>query len=1041
MKSIFSTIFCVCWLPLLTAAPAPPVTAIAYHPGGKFLAAGTYREVAIVNPQNGDVVSKLTGFTDRVTALAFTKSGDHFAVASGEPGKMGEIRLYEWNAGNAKQVAVLSAAHKDVIYALAFSPDGMLLASAGYDRIIKLWNTSTHQLVKMLQDHSDTIYGLSFHAAGKLLASAAADRAVKIWDIATGKRLYTLSDPTDWVYTVAWSPDGKHLAAGGIDKSIRVWEANAEGAKLAHSVFAHTKPITRIGYSGDGKALFSISEGNTIKRWDAATMKETFVFPPQSETMLSLALRPDQKQIAVGRFDGALILLNAEDGKPMAAPLPAKPKPPQLQKLIPNTGLRGTTIRIAIEGQHLDEVSQIESDVVGAQAKLLNEGRTSTRLQADLVIPTTIPVGNVSLSLKSPAGSSAKLPFTVDRYPAIAETGAQDSPRIGMKVNAPATLVGTIGKAGDADYFRFEVKANQEIAVQALTAAIGSKLEPILELTDDKGTVLLESASGLLGYRCPLTGTLSLGIRDREFRGGADFKYRISLGDFPMITGVTPLSIARGIVTPVDLIGVNLGDKHHVRMSAPADAAPKSKIAVPLPEFSEKVIGDAKVVVGEFPERPVVRDEASIPVPGTATGVIHEPGTRQVVQFSATKGNRVIVEVEARRLGSPLDSFIEILDYHNRPVMRATLRCVARTFMAFRDHDSATPGIRLETWNELAIDDYIYVNGELMRINELPKNPDDDCQFYQVSGQRVGFLATTPLHHAMGSVMYKVEIHPPGSTFPPNGMPVFNVAYRNDDGGPGFGKDSFLFFDPPADGAYRVRIGDARGQGGPHFAYRMSVRPPRPDYSVSFNPTSPGVRKGGSIPINVNATRIDGFNGPIHVKLNNLPPGFDAPASFIEPGQTSTTFALFATATASLPQKTAPVRLTATANINGQDRIHEVVGGAPQIIEPGDIVTTTSVPEIVLRPGQETKFLASVERRNGFAGRIPLEVRGLPHGVRVLNIGLNGILITERDTQREITVYAEPWVKPMERPFIVLAKREGKNTEHGAKSLLLRINP
>jgi hypothetical protein len=80
-----------------------------------------------------------------------------------------------------------------------------------------------------------------------------------------------------------------------------------------------------------------------------------------------------------------------------------------------------------------------------------------------------------------------------------------------------------------------------------------------------------------------------------------------------------------------------------------------------------------------------------------------------------------------------------------------------------------------------------------------------------------------------------------------------------------------------------------------------------------------------------------------------------------------------------------------------------------------------------------------IERRAGFTGRIPLEVKGLPHGVRVLDIGLNGILITETETRRTIQIYAEPWVEAVDHPIVVLAKREGKNTEHGAKSVLLKI--
>ena len=808
-----------------SSAPPPPVTAIAYHPDGKFLAAGTYKEVALIDPAKGDVLGKLSGQSHRVTALAFSKNGDRLAAASGEPAKSGQIRLYEFKNGEAKLLTTKLDAHADAIYSLVFSPDGKLLASAGYDRIIKLWDTTGNADPKLLQDHSDTIYGLSFHPDGKLLASVSADRAVKVWNIETGKRLYTLSDSTDWVYAVGWSPDGQRLAAGGIDKSIRVWEADASGGKLIHSVFAHTQPITRIVWSKDGNTLYSCGEGKIVKSWNAATMKEKLVFPPQLETVLSLALAPDQKQIAVGRFDGVLLLLNTEDGKTVSQPLPAKPKPPVLQKLTPNSGVRGETARIIFEGDNLDEASEIVAEA-GIMAKIIAVGRTSKQVYADVVLPAEASPGLAKLTLKSPAGNSASLPFFVDRHPAVSESGRSDSPRIGTKVKLPATLVGSIHKAGDADYYRFDVSAGQEIAVQALTAAIGSKLEPNLELTDENGKVLTESVDGLLGYICPRAGTLSLGIRDREFRGAGDFTYRIGVGDFPIVTGITPLSVERGKESAFDLLGVNLGANRRILFKAPSDAMPGAKIAASIPKTKEPALGTPRIVVGEFPELPVVRDGVAIPVPGTATGVIHAPGTQQMIGFHAIKGQRLIVEVEARRLGSPLDSVVEIVDGRGHPVMRATLRCVARAFSTFRDNDSASSGIRLEAWNELAMDDFLYVNGELMRIKELPKGPDDDCQFYAVAGQRVGFLDTTPRHHANGSTMYKVEFHPPGSSFPPNGMPVFNIGYRNDDGGSGFGKDSRIFFDPPSDGDYIVRIGDARGQGGIHFAYRLTVRAP-----------------------------------------------------------------------------------------------------------------------------------------------------------------------------------------------------------------------
>jgi hypothetical protein len=360
---------------------------------------------------------------------------------------------------------------------------------------------------------------------------------------------------------------------------------------------------------------------------------------------------------------------------------------------------------------------------------------------------------------------------------------------------------------------------------------------------------------------------------------------------------------------------------------------------------------------------------------------------------------------------------------------------VAKTYSAFRDHDSAVPGVRLDAWNELAVNDLLYVGSELMRIHALPRNPDDDCQMVQVAGQRVGFLDTTPTHHAQGSAMYKVEVHPPGATFPPNGLPVFALPYRNDDGGPGYGKDSRLFFDPPADGVYQVRVSDARGFGGPTYAYRLTVRPPRPDFALSVTPTSPGVWKGGAVPVTVTATRRDGFDGPVRVRPVGLPAGFEAPETLIEAGQTTTTFALFAAPTAA---GSAAVTLEGRAAIGGKDVVH-AAPLAPKAVEGGDLVCTTNVGELVIRPGQESRIVVSVERRNGFAGRVPVDVRGLPHGVRVLHVGLSGIMLLPKDTSREVVLYAEPWVKPMAMPVAVVARSERKGTDHAARSVTLKV--
>src|SRR4051794_2662681 len=391
------------------AAPPAPVTALAYHPSGKLLVAGTRGDVAVIDAR-GEVVARLGGQTGRVTAVAFSRDGKRLAVASGEPAKSGVVKLYAVDEKAAKfEPKGELAGAKDVQYALDFAPDHKTLAAAGYDRIVRLWDTDTMKAVRELKDHSDAVYGVAFSPDGKLLASGSADRAVKVWDPHTGKRLYTLGDPTDWVYAVAWHPDGKRLAAAGVDKSIRVWEATLDGGKLVQSVFAHTEPVTRLAYSADGRFLYSVGEGKSVKQWDAAKMVEKLALPPQPDTMLSLALRPDGKQLAVGRFDGVLQLIDTATGKAAGEPLPEKPKPPAVGRLNPNFGQRGTTVRLAVEGQHLDADLSAAPDAPGVAVKV-GPG-TATKRELEIELAPDARAGPVGLTFKTAAGAAAPVTF------------------------------------------------------------------------------------------------------------------------------------------------------------------------------------------------------------------------------------------------------------------------------------------------------------------------------------------------------------------------------------------------------------------------------------------------------------------------------------------------------------------------------------------------------------------------------------------------------------------------------------------------------
>src|SRR5262249_39053474 len=125
------------------------------------------------------------------------------------------------------------------------------------------------------------------------------------------------------------------------------------------------------------------------------------------------------------------------------------------------------------------------------------------------------------------------------------EPPGTESPRTAPEVQSPTTIAGGLSRAGEVDYYRVALKNGQELGVH-LQPAVGSKIEPVLALEDDTGNALVETTNSALGFRSPKSGSFLLSVRDREFRGGGEYKYRLRIGEVPVVTSFTPLGIQRG---------------------------------------------------------------------------------------------------------------------------------------------------------------------------------------------------------------------------------------------------------------------------------------------------------------------------------------------------------------------------------------------------------------------------------------------------------------------------------------------------------------
>ena len=455
-----------------------------------------------------------------------------------------------------------------------------------------------------------------------------------------------------------------------------------------------------------------------------------------------------------------------------------------------------------------------------------------------------------------------------------------------------------------------------------------------------------------------------------------------------------------------------------------------------------------------------IRRAQRVAIPSETYGRMGRPGDVDHFAFQARAGEALTLEVQAARDGSAMDSRLEVLTTSGQPVEQAVLQATRDSWFTFRGKDSDTvDDFRLQNWAEMELDEYLYANGEVVRLWLYPRGPDSGFKVYPGEGRRQSLFGTTPLSHALNEPAYLVKAYPAGSRPVPNGLPVFRLNYQNDDDPSRLsGTDSMLLFTAPTTGRYLVRVTDTRGfGGGTNHAYRLSVRPQQPEFTVRVDGMNPKVSPGSGREIRFVATRREGFEGPIRIHLDRLPAGFTASTPVeIEAGQIRAVAVLYAAVGAadSMEASDRAVRVSATAQIQGREVRRELGDLGNVQLDAAPKVTVEILPgpdrsvvrqeagrpmELLIRPGQTITARVRAERRD-FKSRIELggedSGRNLPHGVYVDNIGLNGLLIVEDQTEREFFITAARKARPGTRLFHLRATGDGGQC---SQPVLLRI--
>ncbi len=487
-------------------------------------------------------------------------------------------------------------------------------------------------------------------------------------------------------------------------------------------------------------------------------------------------------------------------------------------------------------------------------------------------------------------------------------------------------------------------------------------------------------------------------------------------------------------------------DRHPIDKLIAAGKISSAKSAATVPPIPFNTAeNQPPSVVGESEPNNEFAQAAKLDLPAQITGVIDVGaggvGDVDVFRFSATAGEPWIIEVNAARSGSPLDSRIEIIDEFGNAVLRTLLQATRESYFTFRGKDSATSDdFRMHNWEDMELNEYLYASGEVVKLWLYPRGPDSGFKVYPGVGSRYTYFGTTPTSHALGEPAYIVRELVAEEEPLPNGLPVFPIYFENDDDGlRRWGSDSRLEFVAPRTGDYFLKIRDARGFGGKDFKYTLNVQHPRPNFEIKVTGNKMSMPVGSGREWQVTATRLDGLDEPISVELQGLPAGYLATNPLvIEAGQQTAAGTIFAT-TEAAPGKS-ELTLVARSSFQGKAIEHVLVeklelelSTTPELqfklVDVSDGVR--EIDELTIRPGKSISARIIVNRADvtgpvSFGGDD--SGRNLPHGTIVGDIGLNGLLIPEGMTEREFVIVASKWLPPQRRQIHLRSQSKGNPT-------------
>jgi len=698
----------------------------------------------------------------------------------------------------------------------------------------------------------------------------------------------------------------------------------------------------------------------------------------------------------------------------MALPAVAQPVP-QLTSSPITWFQRGTTNDVTLSGEALSSVSAVlisgggvmgspgirmapAVTLEGSAGGLTAGPEAAKSIPVQLVVSPDAPLGSREIRVAGPDGVSNPLTLNISDLPEVGEPPAQGSP-----LTLPVAVSGIIGASTEVDTIRVTAKAGEKLVFDVQANRLGSPLDPTLVLLDSAGQELArsEDVHGLdsfLEFTVPSDGDYALRVSDLRFQGGANYRYRLVTGALPYLEFLYPFGGRRGSSVELELDGRNLEGTERMTVQIAADAPvgrqdirahtlrglsnPQPFEAGDLPEGRETEPNDSPDKAGPF-AAPVV-----------VNGRVGKPGDVDTFRITSTADQKLVVEVQARRFGSPLDALLTLMDDKGAVLQR--------------NDDAAGPDARIEFD---AKKDAVYLVslrdltdrggsrfGYRMTVQSPDRSPDFSVRA-PVGRIRIARGGQTAVRCEVdrrngfdGAVRIAGEGLPAGVTASPLVL----------GGGLNFGWLILTASDEAPLGYFPLRLtafGEREGRALSHpvslaEAGWLTVLPPVP-FSLTVTPLAVSAEQNGGTELEVSVIRKPGFDGEIRIAAEELS-GVSIPGVTLASGQARAKVAVRPAYNAEVGLR--PVLLRGETG----EGVHVRVSHAPSVIP----LTTMGIPMFLtaMLPGSPffrtdsfrlsavalptnstsaanaTEFVVKVDRR-GMPGEIVLALQDLPAGV------------------------------------------------------------